>query len=208
LEATISGAQAASAIEHKLRQFLKGKKAGHGSLAATLTKLHHWAISMESESETRLPVVTGRVSAGEACDVIEKQAAAFIGGAQGIERRLLSKSLQEVLFYCAAFNTDLGDAELQRKLRLTLRREGAASISQRFLAFFLFNFVWFWAGESFRSQAGTPAEFEADMQNTERFCQRIVADSWSSAEIPPGALNLMTARRVVRIIDERLGGSS
>ena len=177
-------------------------------MISALTKFHHWAISMESESETRPAVLTGKGSPDEGCDVIEKQAAAFIEGDDDIERRLLSKSLQEVLFYCAAFNTDLGDAELQRKLRLTLRREGAASISQRFLAFFLFNFVWFWAGESFRSQAGTPAEFEADMQNTERFCQRIVADSWSSAEIPPGALNLMTARRVVRIIDERLGGSS
>jgi hypothetical protein len=187
---------------------LKGKKAGHASLISALTKFHHWAISMESESETRPAVLTGKGSPDEGCDVIEKQAAAFIEGDDDIERRLLSKSLQEVLFYCAAFNTDLGYAELQRKFRQTVRRESAASIAQRFLAFYLFNFVWFHTGESFRSQAWTSAEFETDMQNAEKLCQRIVLVSWGSADVPPGVLSLMTARRVIRLIDERLRGGA
>jgi hypothetical protein len=163
---------------------------------------------MESQSETRLAALPGEGSPDEGFDLIEKQAAAFIEGADRIEGRLLSKSLQEVLIHCAAFNMDLGYAELQKKFRQTVRREGAAKIAQRFLAFYVFNFAWFHTGESLRSQAQTSADFEADMQNAEKYCQRIVADSWGSADVPPGALNLMTARRVIRLIDERLRGSA
>ncbi|HEY2382234.1 MAG TPA: hypothetical protein VGK48_13735 [Terriglobia bacterium] len=157
---------------------------------------------MESESETR-----AQVSADGACDEIEKQAAVFIESADGIEQRLLSKSLQEALFHCAGFNTELSSAELRRKFRHTLRREGSASIVQQFLAFYLFNFVWFHTGESFRSQAWTSAEFESDLQNAEKYCQRIVADSWNSGEVQAEALDLVTARRIIQKIEERLCGA-
>lgn len=161
---------------------------------------------MELESKTRLSVLAAKISAADACDEIEKQAAVFIERAEEIEGRLLSKSLQEALFYCAGFNTDLSHGELRRKFRRTLRREGSATIAQRFLAFYLFNFVWFHTGESFRSQAWTSAEFESDLQNADKLCQRIVTDSWNSTDVRPGPLDIVTARRIIRRIEERLRG--
>jgi hypothetical protein len=133
-------------------------------------------------------------------DPIEQIAESLIEGAAGAERQLLSKSLQETLFYCVGFKPGLQYPEASRRIRQYIARESSDALLQRFLALHFFNFVWFTTGESFRALAWTSAAFEKDMENVEALCQKAVSDLWKPGDLS----NVNAARQLVRAIEARL----
>jgi hypothetical protein len=110
----ISRAQSAPGIEHKLREFLNGKKKAAASLSSTLVRFQEWTIALESEVDTESRRVRAKPSAGKDSDAIERAAESLIENVSGIDRRLLSKSLQETLIHCSGFAVDLTQNELRK----------------------------------------------------------------------------------------------
>lgn len=172
-----------------------------------MVRFQEWTRSLESEADTpsrRAPAN----KPGKDFDTIERTADSLIEKASGIDRQLLSKSLQETLIHCSGFAADLTPEELRKRIRQYLRREGSGLVIQRFLSSYFFNFIWFHTGESFRTRASTTAEFENDMESVEAHCEKIVAETWKSFERTKHALDVPGARQVVRTLEERLRGKT
>jgi hypothetical protein len=140
----------------------------------------------------------------ELSDPIQQIAESLIEGTDRTERLLLSKSLQETLFYCIGFNPELRYPEVRRRIKQSLAREGTAAILQRFLTFHFFNFVWFQIGESFRAIAWTSSDFERDMETVEALCQKAVSVSWKTSSDTNKQLTVTAARQLARAIEDRL----
>jgi hypothetical protein len=191
-----------------LREFLKGKKKAAASLSSTMVRFQEWTRSLQSEADTPSRRAPAKPTPAKDSDTIERAADSLIENASGIERQLLSKSLQETLIHCSGFSSDLTQAELRKRVRQYLRREGSAVVMQRFLSSYFFNFIWFQTSESFRTGASTTAEFENDMESVEAHCEKIAAETWKSFERTKRTLDLPGARQLVRTLEERLRGRS
>jgi hypothetical protein len=207
-EDTISGTKSAPGIEHKVREFLKGKKRAGSGLTLTLVRFDEWLNSLEGEGDPRLLRPSIKASSTQASDAIEQIAETFIEASTGNDRQLLSKSLQEAMFECSGFAMDLNHLELRKKVRQFRRSQGPALIIQRFLSFYFFNFIWFNTGEAFRTRAWSTAAFEHDMERVEELCRKVVAEVWISRESAEGPLNASTARYLIHSIEERLLGKA
>ena len=123
-----------------------------------------------------------------------------------VERNLLSKSLQETILYSVSFKTDINYVQLVTRLRKYVDRHGTASIVERFLSLYFFNFVWFRTGESFRAVAWSSESFEKEMENVERICSHVVASLWTPFQEARRGLDRVTAGELVRKIEHRLRG--
>jgi len=173
----ISRAQSAPGLEQKLREFLKGKKTSAASLSSTLVRFQEWTISLETEADAQSGRVPAKASADKDSDSIERVAESLIENVSGIDRQLLSKSLQETLIHSSGFVVDLTQNELRKRVRQFLKRESSAFMIRRFLSSYFFNFIWFQTGESFRTRAWTTAEFENDMESIEAHYNKIVTET-------------------------------
>src|SRR5215475_13587997 len=191
-------------IENKLREFLKGKKKAAASLSLTLVRFQEWAMSLETEADTQSRRVPEKASAGKESDAIERVAESLIENVSGIDRRLLSKSLQETLIHCSGFAVDLTQDELRKRVRQFLKRESSAFMLRRFLSSYFFNFIWFQTGEAFRTRAWTRAEFENAMKKVEAYCKKIVAETFKSCGRTRRPPDVGAARRLIRTLEERL----
>jgi hypothetical protein len=200
----ISRAQSAPGIEQKLREFLKGKQKAAASLSSTVVRFQEWTISLETEADTPLRQVPAKASADKDSDAIARVAESLIENVSGIDRQLLSKSLQETLIHCSGFVVDLTQNELRKQVRQFLKRESSAFMIRRFLSSYFFNFIWFQTGESFRTRAWTTAEFENDMDSVEAHCDKIVAETWKSCQQTRPPLDVVAARQLIRTLEKRL----
>jgi len=204
-EDDLSRAQSAPGIEQKLREFLNGKKKAAASVSSTLVRFQKWTMSLETEADTPSQRIPAKGSAEDKdSDAIERVAESLIEDVSGIDRRLLSKSLQETLIHCSGFAVDLTQNELSKRVRQFLKRESSAFMMRRFLSSYFFNFIWFQTGESFRTRAWTTAEFENDMESVEAHCDKIVAETWQSCEWTRRPLNVAAARQLTRTLEKRL----
>jgi len=198
-----SRAQSALAIEHNLLEFLNGKKKAAASLSSTLIRFQKWTMSLGTEADTPSRQVPAKASAERNSDAIERAAESLIENVSGIDRQLLSKSLQETLIHSSGFDVDLTQNELRKRVRQFLKRESSAFMVRRFLSSYFFNFIWFQTGESFRTRAWTTAEFENDMESVEAHCDKIVAETWKSCEQTRPPLDVAAARQLIRTLEER-----
>jgi hypothetical protein len=137
-------------------------------------------------------------------DVVERVAEDLIARAGGKERTLLSKSLQEAIYYAVRFDPDIDYDELNARISRYLHRWGKASFIKRFLSLFFCNFVQFHTGESFRALAD--GSFEASLEGIGLTCQRTVASVWKAFERTKRPLDLRTAEKLVSDIEQRLRG--
>ena len=119
----------------RLRLFLMHKQYVSPSVVSTLRRLNRWAESIQDgRSESVLP----RTLAGatKASDLIEQIAEDLTKHTTGIERQLLSKSIQETLFYSVGFRANLTASQIKTRLRQFLDRQGRACLTQRVLSLF------------------------------------------------------------------------
>ena len=193
-----------SPTELRLRQFLKEKPRVGPLVISTLVRLDEWTKSVQSgepENPLRRKLTVPRDS-----DPIRQIAENLIELASGIERQLLSKSLQELLFHCVKFETGLTAAQIKLRLKRFLDHERRSAFLQRFLSLYFFNHVWFHTAESFRAAALTSQVFEEEMEGVEKICERIVASALKSHEQVERVLDRTAAEQLIHNIEERLRG--
>ena len=118
----------------KIQEFLTAS-AGL-SVAPTLVRLNEWLASIQAGT---LEKPVRRLANG---DLTERIAESLIANASGTERRLLSTSFQEALYYAVRFDADIAEAQLIARLSQYLRRWGASAFIRRFLSlFFSISFI-------------------------------------------------------------------
>jgi hypothetical protein len=182
---------------------LKGKKRIGVSLSATLVKLDAWTASIVADEQPDLDPVNAKVMLGPVCDTVENIARSFVHNLiRDVEGQLILKSLQEAVLYCVEFNTELNYTQTRKRVREFVRKDRQALV-RRFLSLFFFNFVWYYAGESFRALAWTSTDFETEMGNVETLCQKVVASAFNSGRHP---LDAAIASELVREIENQLRG--
>ena len=130
----------------------------------------------------------------------------MIEQASGVERDLLSKSLQETLWYCTELDAELDDFEIKTRLVRFLANRGKASLIEQFLSFCIFNFVWFYVADSFQTAARTLDLYAKDMETVEQVCHRIVGSTWRSYQ--SRQLDAAAAETLIRSIEQQLRGVS
>jgi hypothetical protein len=203
----ISRPRTASPVERKVRAYLSRGKGQVGPLAAsTLVRLSDWVESIQSDTPATARS-SGLPEHGPTAEFIERTATRLTKTATGMERNLLSKSLQESLFYCVGFDEEIDFTEFRARIVRHENRRGAPSILQLFLSLYFFNCLWFDIGDSFRALAGTPDSFERDMEGVEALCQKAVTTVWRPIETSKQPLELMAARQIVRDIEQHLRGA-
>lgn len=177
------------------------------SVSSTLVRLNDWVTMIESgQAEDGLDFISARAGLHPHSEIVETIADSLIDEADHVERNLLSKSLQETILYCVSFKTDSSYEQLVTRLLRYIARHRTASVAERFLSLYFFNFVWFRTGESFRAVAWSSDSFEKDMENVEQICCHVVASAWTPFQETKRVLSRATAGELVRKIEHRLRG--
>ena len=187
-------------IKLTLRKFLRAHTGL--SVVPTLLRVNEWLASIHS-GKLEKPSPRRSTDAGHHIEFI---AEGLITKASGTERSLLSKSLQEALYYAVRFDASIGDVQLRARLSEYVARWGAAAFLRRFLSLFFFNFVQFETGESFRGLARNPQRFEKYIEDLDYMCHQTVASVWKSFERTKRPLDLFAASELVQQIEQRLRG--
>jgi len=201
----MSRAHIVSPTELRLRQFLKTKPRVAPQVIATLLRLDEWTRSIHA-GEAESPLRRKLIARASAPDPIRQIAENLIEHANGIERDLLLKSVQEVLFYSINFETGLNSAQIKMRLKHFLDHEKRSTFIRHFLSFYFFNYVWYHTGESFRAWALTSQVFEKEMENVEKICERIVASAFKSHEREEPVLDRNAAKELIHNVEQRLRG--
>jgi hypothetical protein len=170
------------------------------SIAPTLVQLHKWLASIQAG---RLEKPSAR-KAHYTDDPIEGIAESLITYTNETERRLLSKSLQEALYYSTGFEANIDYYQLKTRLSRYLLRRGAPAFIRRFLSLFFFNFVRSETGESSRRAVRSSKAFEKYVEEIDRACQQSVATVWKSFEKTRRPMDLPAAAELVSQIEQRL----
>ena len=201
----MSRAHIVSPTELRLRQFLKTKPRVATPVIATLLRLDEWTRSIHA-GEAESPLRRKLIARATAPDPIRQIAENLIEHASGIERDLLLKSVQEVLFYSVNFETGLNGAQIKTRLKQFLDHEKRSTFIRQFLSFYFFNNVWYYTGEAFRAWALTSQVFEKEMENVEKICEKIVASAFRSHEREEAVLDRNAAKGLIHNVEQRLRG--
>ena len=201
----MSRAQIVSPTELRLRQFLKTKPRVAAPVIATLLRLDEWTRSIHA-GEAESPLRRKLIARATAPDPIRQIAENLIEHASGIERDLLLKSVQEVLFYSVNFETGLDGGQIKTRLKQFLDHEKRSTFIRQFLSFYFFNYVWYYTGEAFRAWALTSQVFEKEMENVEKICEKTVASAFKSHEREEPVLDRNAAKELIHNVEQRLRG--
>ncbi len=188
----------------RLRRFLRDKPQVGASILSTLVRLDHWIDVIQASGST---VVSWRrlAASATASDPVGQIAEDLAGPATGIERQLLIKALEEALFCCVGFDTDLAPTQITARVKRFLNRQSKAGFIQQFLSFYFFNYVWFHTGDLFSSHALPSNPFRDEMEEISRICQTTVVSAYEDVGSPP--LNESAAQRLIWEIEQRLRGT-
>jgi len=184
---------------------LKTKPRVATPVIATLLRLDEWTRSIHA-GEAESPLRRKLIARATAPDPIRQIAENLIEHASGIERDLLLKSVQEVLFYSVNFETGLNGAQIKTRLKQFLDHEKRSTFIRQFLSFYFFNNVWYYTGEAFRAWALTSQVFEKEMENVEKICEKIVASAFRSHEREEAVLDRNAAKGLIHNVEQRLRG--
>ena len=201
----MSRAHIVSPTELRLRQFLKTKPRVAAPVIATLLRLDEWSRSIHA-GEAESPLRRKLIARATAPDPIRQIAENLIEHASGIERDLLLKSVQEVLFYSVNFETGLDGGQIKTRLKQFLDHEKRSTFIRQFLSFYFFNYVWYYTGEAFRAWALTSQVFEKEMENVEKICEKTVASAFKSHEREEAVLDRNAAEELIQNVEQRLRG--
>jgi hypothetical protein len=186
---------------------LQSKRRVGPALGVTLVRLNQWVASIQSGGTDR---TADRIAAmsdlGRTSDLVEKIADALVGNAVGVDRRFLSKSLQEALYYCIEFETNIDYAELKSRFIRYIDRTGAAWFLRRFASLYFFHLIWFETGQSFRALSRNPDGFDKYAQDVESICHRTVGSIWRAFQKTKRPFDAAAASELVLNIEKQLRG--
>jgi len=201
----ITRAHPVSPVLQKVRQLLRGKGRVGTAASTTVIRLYAWTTSIQAVPEIELLLPPTRPGSGS-IDAIAHIAESLIEGGKELERQLLSKSLQETLYYCIGFSSDLTGLKAGKKLKQFMARQSAAWVVQQFLSLYFFNFVWHHISDEVRAAAPSSSAFEEDLQDTEQLCRDVVEALSESVDLTRRPLDLASVKKLVRNIETRLRG--
>ena len=182
----------------RIRWFLRDKQRVAPFVVSTILKANAWTESIQAGGSE---LVSRNLAASvPACDLIQRIAENLIEYATEIERQLLLKSLQEALFCCLGFDSDLTSTQINTRLKRFLDRRTKAAFIKRFLSLYFFNCVWFHSEEWFSDQSVTSQVFEKDMEELDRICKKAVVGAYEHVDV----LNESAAQELIRNIEQRL----
>ena len=174
-------------------------------VSVTLVNLNSWVSSIGAGTTVDMQnPVSVKVRFTRPTDSIAVIAEKLTENASGIERDLLSKSLQETLLYCTGIDLELDHAEIKTRLLRFLSTRGKSALIEQFLSLCIFNLVWLQIGDFFRINARTVKSFERDIEGVEQICKRIVASAWSVYDSRDGELEPGAAEELIRSIEDQL----
>ena len=200
-EGVISRKRVLVPVEVQFRQFLGEDRRVGASLVSILLKLDYWTESIQvSKSDFGTPT-------DASVDVIEHTAKRLTRGIRGTEQQIMMKSLQEALFTCVGFHVDLDMAQLKTRLKRYIDRHGKIAVMRKFLSHYVFNFVWFHIGESFRAESTSCSSFEEAMAAVDEICRKTVVSALASCQLRNRPLDRALAERLVLEIEQRLHSS-
>jgi hypothetical protein len=177
------------------------------SVSLTLVRLHEWVASVQARGlDIAIRDLSTAADLSRSSDVMEDIAEFLVREAEGTERKLLSKALQETLYYRVGFDPSISYAEFRTRFSQHLDDHAASTLIKRFLRLYCFHHVWFEIGESFRALAQTSGKFEKYIEDVEEICDSTVASVWKSFEKATRPLDSDRAAELVRKIEERLRG--
>lgn len=173
----------------------------------TLVRLNEWAASVQAEGlDVAARGLLPTADLSQSSDVMEDIAEALVQEAADMERKLLSKALQETLYYQVGFDPSISYDEFKTRFTRHLDARSASALITRFLRLYFFQRVWLETGESFRAWARSSVEFEKYIDDVEQVCDRTVASVWRSFEKTNRPLDSETAAELVQKIEQRLRG--
>jgi len=177
------------------------------SVSLTLVRLHEWVASVQARGlDIAIRDLSTAADLSRSSDVMEDIAEILVREAEGTERKLLWKALQETLYYRVGFDPSISYAEFRTRFSQHLDDHAASILIKRFLRLYFFHHVWFETGESFRTLARTSREFEKYIEDVERICERTVSSVWTSFEKTNRPLDSDTAAELVQKIEQGLRG--
>jgi hypothetical protein len=196
-----------SPTELRMRRLLADKPHVGSFVVSTLLRLNEWTASIQT-GQAEIVLWRKLEAPATASDPIEQFAENLVEPTTGIERQLLSKSVQEALFYCVGFDTDLTSTQIKGRLKRFLDSQNRFAFIQRFLSCYFFNYVWFHTGELFRAEALTTQVFEKNLEEVENICQRAIDSALEPHEqlARERALDQSAAEELIRDIEQRLCG--
>jgi hypothetical protein len=189
-------------VELRFRQFLGEQQRVGSSLISILVRLDNWTASIVQRSDVGAPL-----GGDSSADIIEQIAKGLSSGTSGTEQQIIVKSLQEAVFTCVGFDTNLDAARVGTRLKRYFDRHGKTAFIRKFLSHYFFNFVWSQIGESFRAESDTNHSFELAMRTVDEICQKTVASVLASAEFRNRHLDHSLAEKLIQNIEERLHGN-
>jgi hypothetical protein len=185
------------------RTQLRGVPFAGPALIAVLVRFDDWMRSFHSRPEKSFDQALESGELDQMLDGIERISDSLIRAAEGVDRALLSKSLQETLIYSAGFDERRTPLKIRSRLMQATSPHDRRQTLQQFLCLYFFNSVWFRTREEIRSVAASAAAFEKEMESVEAVCRQIVASNWKSVPAEP-PLDFATARDLVEAIDGQL----
>ena len=189
----------------KIQEFLTAS-AGP-SIAPTLVRLNEWLASIQAEGlDVAMRGLLPTADLSQSSDVMEDIAEALVQEAADMERKLLSKALQETLYYRVGFDPSISYDEFKTRFARHLDARAASALIIRFLRLYFFHRVWLETGESFRALARSSSEFEKYIDDVEQVCDRTVASVWKSFENTNRSLDSEAAAELVQKIERGLRG--
>jgi hypothetical protein len=204
LEGIISERSGLTPIELRIRHLLRNEESVSPQVVPILLKLYEWTASIQDRISNCTPAETNPVSF-----VIQQIAENFTGTlkiAPGAQHGLVSKSLQEALFYSVDLNADLSAIELKVRLERLVDQENRVAFLRRFLSLYFFNYVWFHAEQFFRDQAVSPESFEEDLERVDELCQQAVSSAFSLYAPGQFVLDQLMAEELIGDIEVRIRG--
>jgi hypothetical protein len=193
-----------SPTELRIRYLLRKKERVGPLLAPILLKLNEWTASIHDQISNCKPAETD--AAPQAIQQIAESFTETLKIAPGAQHALVSKSLQEALFYSVDLGADLNFTLLKVRLERLVDQQNRMAFLQRFLSLYFFNYVWFHTEVSFRAQALSPQSFEEDSERVNDLCQQAVSFAFSSCTPAHFALDQPVAEELIGDIEERILG--
>lgn len=177
------------------------------SVRLTLVQLHEWLASVQAHGfDIAIRDLSPAGDLSRSSDLMQDVAELLVQEAEGTELKLLSKALQETLYYRVGFDPSVSYEEFRTRFPQHLDDHAASTLVKRFLRLYFFHHVWFETGESFRALARTSSEFEKYIEDVERICERTVLSVWKSFEKANRPLDSEAAAELVQKIEQRLRG--
>jgi hypothetical protein len=173
-------------------------------LVPILLELVEWTTSIQDRTSSCYAAETDAAS-----HVIQQIAESFTDTlkiAPGTDHELVSKSLQEALFYSVDLDAELNSSQLKARLERLANPQDRVAFLQRFLSLYFFNYVWFHAEESFRHQAVSPESFEEDLERVDELCQQAVLSALSPYAPDQFVLDQPLAEALIGDIEVRIRG--